>query len=506
MGLKKRRAAVLEKRMFGQLDVGFNLHDALMQNPDTDDMEVTYNSGSPLFAQDFGSGVASSSAPDTSTDPIQMVPEALSPPQIIPGPSPEASRATPLLVTDCMRAELCHCSTPLFDPLRYSGWASQRPWPSKSHMCLQHAVWTIAASRSSQFHSMQDPLYQETRKMLHGLEFDDEYHEIPFRLQRLQAVILVAIYEFAQNLFHRAWTTSGQAIRAVQMMRLYCLDEISVAPLNRDQDRVTMEEMRRAFWMVYFVDTLFCGIDGIPLTLGESGVSIRLPAAGFEDEGEQSVNQPYLSELVTASATSIENPMAQCIIFATLWAKIISNSNQGNDTNDGAIGSMDYYERFAATLKHRSNLFFKSYSPSRVQADPLLFFAGLLAHCTTLSFGRIATLNRVSSGGPWDQLASDHEPRITHAADEIGRLLKLFPRVSFLKIHPLLAIPLAHGTKFLAAQSDQEADGEADMLRVVRMFHKLGESKFNANSSWDLLTLPVSWVEGNLIRNSGLFS
>lgn len=92
--------------MFGQLDIGFSFHDALMQNPDTDDMEAIYNSGSPLFAQDFGSGVGSSSAPDISMDPIQLVPERLSPPQIIPGLSPEAPSATPLLVTDCMRVEL----------------------------------------------------------------------------------------------------------------------------------------------------------------------------------------------------------------------------------------------------------------------------------------------------------------------------------------------------------------------------------------------------------------
>lgn len=131
--------------------------------------------------------------------------------------------------------------------------------------------------------------------------------------------------------------------------------------------------------------------------------------------------------------------MTECIIFATLWAEIISNSNQGKDKNDGAIGSTDYYERFATTLKHRSDLFFKCYSPSKVQADPLLFFAGLLAHCTTLSFGRIATLNQVSSGGLWGQLVSDHEPMISHAADEIGRLLELFPRVSFLKVSYILA-------------------------------------------------------------------
>ncbi|KAK4867167.1 hypothetical protein LT330_000677 [Penicillium expansum] len=76
---------------------------------------------------------------------------------------------------------------------RYFSWAKQRS-PSGSHLCLKYAVWTMAASLSSQFQHLRDGLYHDTRQMLEALENEDYHQEDAFYLQQAQAWILVAVY------------------------------------------------------------------------------------------------------------------------------------------------------------------------------------------------------------------------------------------------------------------------------------------------------------------------
>lgn len=82
---------------------------------------------------------------------------------------------------------------PILQQGRYFSWAKQRS-PSGSHLCLKYAVWTMAASLSSQFQHLRDGLYHDTRQMLEALENEDYHQEDAFYLQQAQAWILVAVY------------------------------------------------------------------------------------------------------------------------------------------------------------------------------------------------------------------------------------------------------------------------------------------------------------------------
>lgn len=124
---------------------------------------------------------------------------------------------------------------------------------------------------------MQDGLYHDARQMLETLEGEDNRKEDPCYLQQAQAWIILAVYEFMRKTFRRTWTTTGRALRLVQMMKLNEIDSIGhLLDVSSDffaSDAET-EEKRRTFWMAYCLDRLCCVLNNLPLTVDEDTVRI----------------------------------------------------------------------------------------------------------------------------------------------------------------------------------------------------------------------------------------
>lgn len=136
----------------------------------------------------------------------------------------------------------------------------------------------MAATQSSQFQHIRSILYSETLEKLKALEharspLDDDASY----LQQTQAWILIAIYEFMQVNFQRAWTSTGRAIRLVQLMKLNEVDAIAGLDVSLDlspEEFVEREERRRTFWAAFCLDRFSCILDGLPLTLSEQAVCL----------------------------------------------------------------------------------------------------------------------------------------------------------------------------------------------------------------------------------------
>lgn len=165
--------------------------------------------------------------------------------------------------------------TPILQQARYFSWAKQS-WSSPSRTCLQYAVWTLAASFSSQFQPLKEQLYRDTRKMLQTFELEDGAREDGSHLDLAQTWILVATYEFMQTNFTRAWGSVGRALRFVQLMKLNQIDLLNCFMgdgfSTAEENWVETEEKTRTFWMAYCLDRFCCGLKGPPLTLNEDVV------------------------------------------------------------------------------------------------------------------------------------------------------------------------------------------------------------------------------------------
>lgn len=143
-------------------------------------------------------------------------------------------------------------------------------------------MWTITTSKSAQLEHLCEPLYQSARELLGYLQVTAENSKID-RIEHVQALLILAIYEFTHHTFQRGWMSAGQGIRLVQLMNLHKIDLNKEGRAGPDEasgldDPVCTEERRRVFWIAYILDRLISLRHESPLTFDERVVC---PIGGF---------------------------------------------------------------------------------------------------------------------------------------------------------------------------------------------------------------------------------
>lgn len=155
---------------------------------------------------------------------------------------------------------------------RFFNWSSSsRLTPGQT--CLKLAMWTVAASLSSQYTRTAKGLYLQTRRELEELELNS-FGLDPVDLEQVQAWALVSLYEFLQMFYRRGWLSLGRACRLIQPLGLYKIDcEHNILAEAMEHSPTETEERRRTFWMVYCVDRLVSIRNNWPLNFSEFVVS-----------------------------------------------------------------------------------------------------------------------------------------------------------------------------------------------------------------------------------------
>jgi hypothetical protein len=129
-------------------------------------------------------------------------------------------------------------------------------------------MWTLAAALSSQFQFLRGELYRETRQSLDALEMENQ----DMCIERVQAWLLLSLYEFLSDFYQRGLVSVGRAFRLVQLMRLH---EIDTVPITGGQgDLIDIESTRRTFWMAYTIDRFTSVQDSLSLAISEKQVSL----------------------------------------------------------------------------------------------------------------------------------------------------------------------------------------------------------------------------------------
>ncbi|KAJ8109101.1 hypothetical protein ONZ43_g6234 [Nemania bipapillata] len=164
-----------------------------------------------------------------------------------------------------------HTFAPLLQKNRYLSWSRDVEKPIQK-ACLQYAMWTVAASLSSQFQTIRHELYTEARHRLDALEIETQDVSAKF-IEQPQAWLLLSMYELVSDRFQRGLISAGRAFRLVQLMRLH---EVDRHPQMTFQGAwVDQEVMRRTFWVAYGLDRFTSLVDGLPLSFDER--EVRLP-------------------------------------------------------------------------------------------------------------------------------------------------------------------------------------------------------------------------------------
>lgn len=169
-----------------------------------------------------------------------------------------------------------HSFFPILSKRHYFARARQSPYGSEldSFQCLQHAMWTLAVSTSSQFQHIQDDLYSQTRLLMDNLEMKQLQADC-IDIEQVQAWGLLAVYEFMRIGYRKAWMSAGKFFRYAVLMKLHNvdgLDGIAAASLQ-GLSFIELEERRRTFWMAYTIDHITSLLDRLPLTFDQRVVS-----------------------------------------------------------------------------------------------------------------------------------------------------------------------------------------------------------------------------------------
>lgn len=152
----------------------------------------------------------------------------------------------------------------------------KRPSPLQgSRASLSYAMWTLATALSLQYRDIQQSLYFSARRSLEQIKMSDAGMSL-VSIELAQGWILIAIYEFINRYYHRAWMSAGRAIRLVQLMDLHQ----AVAASSHDESSVeyphvdwtVVEESRRTFWMAFVLDRFVSGRHEWPLAMNEQAV------------------------------------------------------------------------------------------------------------------------------------------------------------------------------------------------------------------------------------------
>ncbi|KAK0737102.1 hypothetical protein B0T21DRAFT_157427 [Apiosordaria backusii] len=171
-------------------------------------------------------------------------------------------------------------------------------------MCLQYAIWTMAANNHPKYGCYHEALYRRARQYLESDELKG-HGEHFISVAHAQAWALIAADEARRMLFTRAALSSARCVRIVGMMGLHRLDstvgddEHPIAPMiPPPKGWVELEERRRLFWGAFCIDS-YAGIStGWPTLIDTNQVTTHLPAsedafAKGQEEKSTSLQSPF---------------------------------------------------------------------------------------------------------------------------------------------------------------------------------------------------------------------
>ncbi|KFA71414.1 hypothetical protein S40288_04300 [Stachybotrys chartarum IBT 40288] len=387
---------------------------------------------------------------------------------------------SPLVCSDLdqLYFDRVHSFVPLVHKFRYLNWARQVDKP-KHKVCLQYAMWTLAASLSSQFQMMRRELYMETRRMLESLEAETQDTNIKC-VEQLQAWMLLSYYELISDYYQRALVSAGRAFRLIQLMKLHEIDKHSSVGLQSDW--VDTESKRRTFWVAYNFDRFTSGVDGLSLAFNEAEagrllvlIGTRLPAPEPSFINEHPTVMCFLSDALggadggrPGSAMSGEeiSPFAESAIMATICGRVLTLKRQPVLEYGTPSATQAFYLQHSSIntlLMTRLQMLTRAISSVKGHPDSMLVFLATSAYMMIFMLCETVE-SRPSSADSSHTVFTDNRQRSLAAARELGNLMAELAQLNYFEVlqtqwltsacvqtHPLAPIPLLLSARYCSS-------------------------------------------------------
>ncbi|KAI1417768.1 fungal-specific transcription factor domain-containing protein [Hypoxylon sp. FL1857] len=332
---------------------------------------------------------------------------------------------------------------PIIHPSRYLQAFYSAPH-MKPPMCLQYAIWALAATGHPKYGAYSEVFYRRARQYADSDEMKG-YGEHFITVYHAQALCIIATYEAKSTMFTRAAMSVSRAVRLVEMMGLHRLDgaaeEISPTLLP-PKDWTELEERRRVFWGVFCIDS-HCSIStGWPFLVDASEVTTLLPApeSAFND-GEKVETCSLHDAFQGQPYSSFAGAVLVCHLFNQILKHVHKPKPSDNPDN---YEHGEYWQRHRDIDNTLSSAFMylpQSFRMPENYRDPVAVHTNLNLHASTicLHHSAIETIDTYKLPESAKKVSQD---RLRTAAQEIVNIIKLTSHVNVSPRSSLAALSL----------------------------------------------------------------
>lgn len=304
-------------------------------------------------------------------------------------------------------------------------------------VCLRYAMWAYAAGASDKYEYYQTHFYARARKYL---EMDEMrgFGQSILTIAHCQAWILVAMYEFKNMFFPRAWMSTGRAVRLTQMLCLHRLDGTGLdvkRTLPPPRDWTEREERRRTFWFTYWADRCASIGTGWPMSFEEKDILTNLPASDENFQNCQPVQTVSLEEALH-NVNSDFSSMAGCILMATLFGRNLTHLHRPDvDDNEEDLNGK-FWQRHRSIDSILLNI--KLTLPPHLRLplglkDPAVIFLNMCLHASVICLHQAAIFKAEKHQLP-TSIASESKMRCVVAAGEIAGIMKTISHMDIVSV------------------------------------------------------------------------
>ncbi|KAI1647589.1 uncharacterized protein F4817DRAFT_337154 [Daldinia loculata] len=315
---------------------------------------------------------------------------------------------------------------PIIHPSRYLQAFYSAPH-MKPPMCLQYAVWALAAHGNPKYGAYHDIFYRRARQYAESDELKG-YGEHFITVAHAQAWCVIATYEAKCMLFTRAAMSGSRGVRLVQMMGLHRLDgsaEEICPTLLPPRDWTELEERRRVFWGIFCIDS-HCSIStGWPFLIDSSDITTLLPAPESAFLSGEKVETCNIQNALKGQTYS---SFAGAILVCHIFNQILKHVHRPKPTdNPDNYEYGEYWQRHRELDNTLSSAFM--YLPGSFRLpdnyrDPIAVHTNLNLHASIICLHHAAIETIESYKLPESAKKICHD-RLSTAAQEIVNIMKL---------------------------------------------------------------------------------
>ncbi|QGA22083.1 hypothetical protein EYB26_009797 [Talaromyces marneffei] len=363
---------------------------------------------------------------------------------------------------------------------------------------LSYSIALLGSTVTPEQVEAERNFYHHARKYFSIAESDDEAPGFN-SLNMLQAVILIAYYEFRRTSFARAWLSLGRANRLAKMLGLHAMDQDSktkrrsnfVLPLPEPAGLADMEERRRSFWVLFTFDAYASIRTGSKTSIDDEEISTSLPCPGDFSDTNLGIKMPPLSKAVHILDRTLLSSFSGIILMAYLYRRCHNHfiaSQKQDSTGDMNYSFWQYHYQIDKDLSFYSTELLNHLQPINHIGDPLALslHANLYAIQITLHEHAV---RKIQNDGLPDLLRVESQNRCTSIAIQVAAYAKIISQLQNSKwiSNTFMMWPFSVASQALLRQLNEPTTNVREVATLLHQLWCIMQQLKDESGNWDSL-------------------